>query len=65
MPRNIRETLTVVALSRPGVGFFLHRGPEIALSERFEHEGSPNGVVRSDSLMNFLEDLIRLYTIEA
>ena len=54
---NVRETLTLVALSRPVAGVFLHRGPEIALSERFEREGPPSGVVPTDALVNFADDL--------
>ena len=49
--------LTLVVLSRPVVGVFLHRGLEIALSERFEREGSPSGVVPTDALVNLAEDL--------
>ena len=62
---NVRETLTLVALSRPVVGVSFHRRPEIALSKRFEREGPPSGVVPAEAFVNFAEDLGRLDAIEA
>ena len=39
--------------------------PEIALLECFERKGSPSGVVPTDALVDFTEDLSRLNAIEA
>ena len=65
LPWNVRETLTLVALSRPVVGVSFHRRPKVALTERFERKGSAGGVVPTDAVVNFVEDLSRLNTIEA
>ena len=50
---------------RPFTGIFFHGRPKIALFKRFEREGDSSGVVPTDALVYFMEDLGRLDAIEA
>ena len=62
---NYGEALAFVAAPRPLTSISFNGRPEIALFKRFEREGNSSGVVPTDAVVYFAEDLGRLDAIES